>query len=257
MGKYFGGLVPGWASVLQVVNLAVTFGIITLLFAMIFKYLPDAKIAWGDVWLGSVATASLFMAGKFAIGLYLGRSGIGSAYGAAGSLVVLLVWIYYSSQILFFGAEFTQVYANRRGSKIAPSRNAERVGERVRLEQGMPRTEPARPKAAAAAAARSRHDAEVRTPARVDFPGRNARFPVRVDAASPTPEGPTTPAGPRPRVSGLALGAPRSRSPRWSSSPHAPTSRARTIDPRKSQRGAGARDEKALPNPSVDPTSVG
>ena len=80
--------------VLQALNLAVSFGVNTLLFAMIFKYLPDAKVAWGDVWLGSAATALLFIVGKYAIGLYLGRSSIGSAYGAAGSFVVLLVWIY-------------------------------------------------------------------------------------------------------------------------------------------------------------------
>ena len=138
VGTWLGGLVPGWGSVLHVVDLAVTFGVVTLLFAMIFKYLPDAKVEWKDVWLGSVATSALFMAGKFAIGVYLGRSGIGSSYGAAGSLVVLLVWIYYSAQILFFGAEFTQVYANRRGAKIAPSRNAESVGERSRIDQGIP-----------------------------------------------------------------------------------------------------------------------
>ena len=138
---WLGGLVPGWESVLHVVDLAVTFGVVTLLFPMIFKYLPDAKVEWKDVWLGSVATSALFMAGKFAIGVYLGRSGIGSSYGAAGSLVVLLVWIYYSAQILFFGAEFTQVYANRRGSRIAPSRNAESVGERSRIDQGIPHTE--------------------------------------------------------------------------------------------------------------------
>src|SRR3954466_14633292 len=102
----------------------------------------------GDVWPGSAATASLFMAGKFAIGLYLGRSGIGSAYGAAGSLVVLLVWIYYSAQILFFGAEFTQVYSKRRGLKIPPSPNAERVGRRAREKQGIPRAGATVPKVA-------------------------------------------------------------------------------------------------------------
>jgi membrane protein len=89
-----------------------------LLFALIFKVLPDVYLRWGDVWGGSVITAILFVAGKFAIGKYLGYSSIGSAYGAAGSLVVLLFWLYYTSQIMFFGAELTQVYARRRGSGL-------------------------------------------------------------------------------------------------------------------------------------------
>jgi len=93
--------------------------LITLLFAMIFKFLPDAKIAWHDVWIGAFITALLFTIGKFALGLYLGKSGVSSSYGAAGSLIVLLLWVYYSSQILFFGAEFTQVYSNRFGSHVA------------------------------------------------------------------------------------------------------------------------------------------
>jgi membrane protein len=99
-------------------------GMITLLFAMIFKFLPDAKIAWRDVWIGAFLTALLFTIGKFALGIYLGKSGVASSYGAAGSLIVLLLWVYYSSQILFFGAEFTQVYANRFGSRVAPADNA-------------------------------------------------------------------------------------------------------------------------------------
>ena len=102
----------------------VSFGIITLLFAMIFKVLPDVKIAWRDVWVGAVVTALLFTIGKFLIGLYLAKSSVASTYGAAGSLVVLLLWIYYSSQILFLGAEFTQVYATRYGSQIKPSKHA-------------------------------------------------------------------------------------------------------------------------------------
>jgi membrane protein len=97
------------------VNFVISFGVITVLFAMIFKILPDAKIAWRDVWLGAAVASLLFSAGKFAIGLYLGKSGMASAYGAAGSLVIVLVWVYYSAQILFLGAEFAQVYARWRG----------------------------------------------------------------------------------------------------------------------------------------------
>ena len=85
---------------------------------MMFKLLPDAKIAWRDVWVGAGLTSLLFTIGKFLIGMYLGKADVGSAYGAAGSLVILLVWVYYSSQILLFGAEFTSVYANRYGSHI-------------------------------------------------------------------------------------------------------------------------------------------
>ncbi|HEX9388753.1 MAG TPA: YhjD/YihY/BrkB family envelope integrity protein, partial [Anaerolineales bacterium] len=90
------------------------------LFALIYKFLPDAEIAWRDVWLGAFVTAVLFSLGKLLIGIYLGNSAFSSSFGAAGSLVLLLVWIYYSAQILFFGAEFTQVYANNYGSKILP-----------------------------------------------------------------------------------------------------------------------------------------
>jgi len=114
------GTFTGSGIVLQVVNNLVSVGVITVLFALIFKYLPDAHppVAWKDIWLGSFLTAVLFTLGKFGIGLYLGRSSVGSAYGAAGSLVLLLVWVYYSAQILFFGAEITQVYARRHGSRL-------------------------------------------------------------------------------------------------------------------------------------------
>jgi membrane protein len=110
--------------VLQGLELVVSLAVVTGLFALIFKVLPDAKVAWSDVWIGAFLTSLLFTIGKFAIGLYLGKSDVGSAYGAAGSLVILLVWVYYSAQILLFGAEFTQVYANKLGSRIVPSENA-------------------------------------------------------------------------------------------------------------------------------------
>jgi membrane protein len=115
-GKFAGGLLPVPAFVMQGVNLIVSVGFITVLFALIFRFLPDEKIDWGDVWLGAFVTALLFTLGKFAIGLYLGKASIGSAYGAAGSLVIVLVWVYYSAQIFFFGAEFTHVYAQEHGS---------------------------------------------------------------------------------------------------------------------------------------------
>ena len=108
----------------QVVNLALSIGVITVLFALMFKFLPDADITWHDAWIGAFVTSLLFSLGKAAIGIYLGNSAVASAFGAAGSLVLLLLWIYYSAQILFFGAEFTQVYANQYGSKIAPEGKA-------------------------------------------------------------------------------------------------------------------------------------
>ena len=118
------GALPGLDIFWQIANAAVSFGVITLLFALIYKILPDAKIGWSDVWVGAAITAFLFTIGKGAIGLYLGNSSAASAYGAAGSFVVLLLWIYYSAQILLFGAEFTQVYANRFGSHIRPDEHA-------------------------------------------------------------------------------------------------------------------------------------
>jgi len=130
-------LLPGAEVILQIANVLISFLVITLLFAMIYKILPDVQIAWRDVWLGAMVTALLFTVGKFLIGLYLGNSSVASTYGAAGSFVVLLLWVYYSAQILLFGAEFTQVYARRYGSKIIPAKNAVPVTTEARAEQGM------------------------------------------------------------------------------------------------------------------------
>ncbi len=111
----------------QVINFLISFIVITLLFAMIFKFLPEVHIAWKDVWLGAAVTSLLFSLGKFAIGFYLGRSRVVSTFGGAGSLAIMLLWIYYSAQILFLGAEFTQVYANRYGSRIVPDQDMVRT----------------------------------------------------------------------------------------------------------------------------------
>ncbi len=117
LGKWWGGWFEGWAVLLEVLNFAVSFAITTGLFAMIYKLLPRVEIAWRDVWVGAAVTALLFAIGKFLIGLYIGRSGIASGFGAAGSFVVLLVWVYYSTQIFLLGAEFTWVYAHEYGSR--------------------------------------------------------------------------------------------------------------------------------------------
>jgi membrane protein len=124
IGEWFGGFVPGVETLIQILNAILSLAIITLLFAMIFKFLPDVKIAWRDVWIGALITAALFTAGKEVLGLYLGKGGVASSYGAAGSLIVLLLWVYYSAQILFFGAEFTKAYANKFGSRVIPAENA-------------------------------------------------------------------------------------------------------------------------------------
>ena len=120
-------MLPGGAAISWFINLGLNLVVITLLFAMIFKYLPDAKIAWSDVWIGAGLTTILFIIGKQGLSLYLGKGSAGSAYGAAGALITLLVWVYYSAQIMLFGAEFTQVYANEFGSHIEPEPHAVRV----------------------------------------------------------------------------------------------------------------------------------
>jgi membrane protein len=113
LGATLGSRVKGFDQVLQLLDLAVSFGVIAILFALIFKILPDVNLSWRDVGLGAIATSLLFTAGKFAIGAYLGTAKVATAYGAAGSLVLLLLWVYYSSQIFFFGAELTRSYAER------------------------------------------------------------------------------------------------------------------------------------------------
>lgn len=110
---------PAVVVLLQALNLAFSFGVTTLLFASAYRILPRVRIAWSDVWTGAVVTAALFTLGKYLISLYLGRAGVTSGFGAAGSLVVLLVWVYYSAQIFLLGAEFTWVYAHSRGSRRA------------------------------------------------------------------------------------------------------------------------------------------
>lgn len=116
-GAYVGNMLPMPEVVLQALNFVLSFVVITGVFAALFKYLPEVDVEWRDVFLGAAFTSLLFGLGKFLIGLYLGKASFGSTYGAAGSLVILLVWVYYSSQIFFFGAEFTQVYASQHGSR--------------------------------------------------------------------------------------------------------------------------------------------
>lgn len=122
-----GGMIPAHEVFWHIVDTVISLGIISLLFAMMFKMLPDVIIKWHDVWTGSLITALLFTVGKFLLGAYLGRSSLSSAYGAAGSFVVVLLWVYYSAQILLFGAAFIRVYARQHGSPIRPGVNAELI----------------------------------------------------------------------------------------------------------------------------------
>jgi membrane protein len=124
-GGYVEGLLPGYEVLMQVANFVVSFLFVTVLFALIFKFLPDAQISWRDVWFGALVTAVLFTVGKYAIGLYLGRASVATPFGAAGSLVVFVVWVYYSGLIVFYGAELTQVTAKHAGRQIVPKPNAE------------------------------------------------------------------------------------------------------------------------------------
>jgi membrane protein len=119
LSNWFGPSFVGWEILLHAINFAIGFGVTTVLFAMIYKIMPRVNIAWRDVWLGAAVTSLLFSVGKFLIGLYLGKSSVASGFGAAGSLAVLLVWIYYSTQVFLMGAEFTWVYANMYGTRRA------------------------------------------------------------------------------------------------------------------------------------------
>ena len=125
--QWMGSLFVGTAVLAHALDLLVSFVFVTALFAMIYKFLPDVRIKWRDVWVGAALTSFLFTIGKLLIGFYLGSSGVTSAYGAAGSLITVLLWVYYSSLIFFLGAEFTQVYATQYGSGVVPAENAQPI----------------------------------------------------------------------------------------------------------------------------------
>lgn len=124
LGAWLRSYVVQWAVILPALDITLSLGLTTLLFAMIYKYVPRETIAWGDVWIGGFVTAGLFTVGKLLIGLYLGRSSLSSAYGAAGSIMVLLLWIYYSAQIFLLGAEFTHVFTYAHGSRSGRPRRS-------------------------------------------------------------------------------------------------------------------------------------
>jgi uncharacterized BrkB/YihY/UPF0761 family membrane protein len=117
LGNWWSGWFEGWEVVLQILNLVLSFFVFAGLFSVIYKFMPRVRLSWHDVWIGAVATTVLFIIGKYLIGLYLGKTGMTSGFGAAGSFALLLAWVYYSAQIFLLGAEFTWIYANNYGSK--------------------------------------------------------------------------------------------------------------------------------------------
>jgi membrane protein len=131
VSSWGGTYLPAGVPLLRVVNLVITFAVTTMLFAITYRILPRARIAWSDVWIGAIVTAVLFTAGKYLIGLYLGYAGVSSSFGAAGSLVVVLLWVYYSAQIFLLGAEFTWVYAHSHGSYAGTSPPSRRAIDRA------------------------------------------------------------------------------------------------------------------------------
>ncbi len=137
LGDFVGGLVSEAAILLWIVNFVISFGVFTLLFALIFRTVPDIKIGWRDVLIGGALTAFLFKIGEYALAFYFEKSDPTSAFGAAGSIILLLLWVYYSAQIMFFGAEFTEVYARERGAGIQPKDGALPITDEARAQQGI------------------------------------------------------------------------------------------------------------------------
>jgi membrane protein len=127
--SWLGHIIPGWVVAAYVLSYGISLGLVAFVLGAIFKILPDVKMSWSDVWVGALLTSVLFHAGKFGISLYIGKAGVASTFGAAGSLAVLLVWVYYSSLIVLYGAEFTRVYASRYGTQVVPDDNAIAVPE--------------------------------------------------------------------------------------------------------------------------------
>lgn len=140
-GRYLGAWMPGAALLWQAVNLVFTLLVVTLIFAAMFKFLPDARIAWKDVLVGAFITAVLFVVGQLALGYYLGAGPVASRFGAAGAVVLVLVWVYYSSMIVFLGAETTQVYANLYGSRVRAAQDAEALPDAIAERQSQPERE--------------------------------------------------------------------------------------------------------------------
>lgn len=137
-GNFLGGLVSDASILLWIINFIISYGVIALLFALIYKTVPDIQIAWRDVVIGAALTALLFKIGEYALGFYFERSDPTSAFGAAGSVILLLLWVYYSAQIIFLGAEFTEIYAREHGAGITPKPGAVAITDEAKAQQGVP-----------------------------------------------------------------------------------------------------------------------
>ncbi|MHB8748352.1 MAG: YihY/virulence factor BrkB family protein, partial [Aggregatilineales bacterium] len=181
LSQFVGARMPIPAGVWELVNLAASFLVIMLLFAAIYKVLPDTKIAWRDVWVGSAVTALLFTVGKWLIGLYLGHASPASAYGAAGALVVVLLWIYYSAHILFLGAEFTQVYARKHGSLSTAPQSAHSTTQAATASRKLPAATAPGNKPSAAAISRKTAVESQKTERKRDVTGTIERI-VRISS---------------------------------------------------------------------------
>jgi membrane protein len=138
IGKWWDGWLGGWEVLAHVLDIVVNLGLLTVVFALIYKMIPRVEVSWHDVWIGAAVTSVLFTIGKVAIGLYLGKSDVTSSFGSAGSMVVLMIWVYYASQIFLLGAEFTRVYAEKFGSRraaAAKERRSSQARTRRRTDQ--------------------------------------------------------------------------------------------------------------------------
>lgn len=144
LGKMMGAWMPSLEAMSQILNFVASFGLITVLFAFMYKFMPDVQIPWRVVWAGAAFTSLLFALGKFGLGFYLGKKSGDDAFGAASALVLLLLWVYYSAQILFFGAEMTQAYAKMKGVKVSPKEHAE-IADETSKETSPTKPEPAKP----------------------------------------------------------------------------------------------------------------
>ncbi|MGZ9030471.1 MAG: YhjD/YihY/BrkB family envelope integrity protein [Burkholderiaceae bacterium] len=169
LGKWWGPMLGGWETLAQVLNFAISFGLFTAAFGLIYKFMPRVTIEWHDVWIGAAVTALLFTIGKLLIGLYIGKSAIASGFGAAGSIVVVLVWVYYSAQIFLFGAEFTWVYSHEFGSRRGAERPAKAEEAPQRSAAGAPASGGLVPAGPAVSRPARRHYAKPR-PAEIDAP---------------------------------------------------------------------------------------
>jgi membrane protein len=191
MGKWWGGWFGAWEALAYVLDIVVNLGLLTLIFALIYKMIPRVHVSWHDVWIGAGVTSALFVLGKFLIGLYLGKSDMTSSFGAAGSMVLVMVWVYYSAQIFLFGAEFTWVYANLYGSR-------REVAKKEGTVPGAPQEVPARseentgaPAADAQGAARARSPAQQSPPGASPLPIGSVALTTR-RAEPPYPVAPAT-----------------------------------------------------------------